>query len=81
MNSYPQNVLRLNVLISGAKWALRETYTDSTNKGWLWQMHTLNDIANDSRRMLDQGKDGVKYFNEYLDEIHLTPSYIEELRA
>lgn len=81
---YPVDIMRLDTLYRLAKDVHRSKYTDSSDRGWLIQMRTIADIANDSRHMIERGGDGVAYFADYLDEIGLDVSesdlIIEECR-
>jgi hypothetical protein len=63
--------MTLEALIAKAKSAFRDRYSDSNDKGWLWQMKTLNDVGNDARSAEAHGKDGIAYFQQYLNEINL----------
>jgi hypothetical protein len=82
--SYPVGIMRLDTLFRLAKDVHRSKYVDSADRAWLMQMRTIADVANDSRHMIEQGKDGVAYFAGYLDEIGLDVSesglIIEECR-
>lgn len=82
--SYPVDIMRLDTLYRLAKNVMRDKSVGPSDRGWLMQMRTIADVANDSRHMIERGRDGVAYFADYLDEIGLDISesdlIIEECR-
>lgn len=74
-----QQLLKLTVQYNGAKETFRTKY-DHSDKAFLWGMKTLRDVYEDSKRMIDQGKDGVKNFIEYLAEINIQPTFLQETK-